>query len=42
MEQTGQHKCWSLLLIQNIAKFLRAPILKNICFWKWVHETEES
>ena len=31
---TGQiwnHLCWSLSLIQNIAKFLKGPILKNIC-----------
>ena len=27
---TEKHLCWGLLLIQNIAKFLRAPILKNI------------
>ena len=51
---TGNHLCWSLLLIKlqaipalyffekrlqrrcfpvNIAKFLRVPILKNICKW---------
>ena len=33
----GKHLRRSLLLIQNIGKFLRAPILKNICeqlFWK--------
>ena len=29
--QTGKRLFWSLFLIQNIAKFLRAPILKNIC-----------
>ena len=29
--RTGKHQCWSLFLIQNIAKFLRTPILKNIC-----------
>ena len=28
---TGKHLCWSLFLIQNIAKFLRAPNLKSIC-----------
>ena len=27
---TGKHLCWSLFLIQNIAKFLRPPILKNV------------
>ena len=27
----GKHLCWSLLLTQNIAKFLTAPTLKNIC-----------
>ena len=27
---TEKHLCWSLLLIQYIAKFLRAPILKNL------------
>ena len=40
---TGKHLCWSLFLIQNSAKFLRAPILKNICeqlilkmcSWNW-------
>ena len=32
--RTGKHLCWSLFLIQNIAKFLREPILKNICFSK--------
>ena len=26
-----KHLCWSLFLIQNITKSLRAPILKNIC-----------
>ena len=41
---TGRHLCWSLFLIKlmdfrhrcfpvNIAKFLRTPILKNICEW---------
>ena len=29
--RTGKHLCWSLFLIQNMAKFLRALILKNIC-----------
>ena len=41
---TGKHLCWSLFLILSIAKFLRAPILKNICervllktcSWNWV------
>ena len=28
---TGKYICWSLFLIYNIAKFLRASILKNIC-----------
>ena len=28
---TEKHLCWSLFLTQNIAKFLTAPILKNIC-----------
>ena len=28
---TGKHLCLSLFLIQNIAKFFRAPILKNTC-----------
>ena len=40
---TGKHLCWSLFLILSIAKFLRAPILKNICeplllkmcSWNW-------
>ena len=27
---TGKHLCWSFFLMQNTAKFLRAPILKNI------------
>ena len=27
---TGKHLCRSLFLIQNVAKFSRAPILKNI------------
>ena len=27
----GKHLCWRLPLIENIAKFFRAPILKNIC-----------
>ena len=27
---TEKHLCWSLLLSQYIAKFLRAPILKNL------------
>ena len=27
---TEKHLCWSRLLIQYIAKFLRAPILKNL------------
>ena len=29
----GKHLCWSPFLILSIAKFLRAPILKNICEW---------
>ena len=29
--RVGKHLCWSLFSIQIIAKFLRAPILKNIC-----------
>ena len=29
---TGKHQCWSLFLILNIARILRAPIL-NICEW---------
>ena len=28
---TKKYKCWRLFLIQNIAKFFRASILKNIC-----------
>ena len=28
---TGKQLCWRLFLIQNVAKFSRAPILKNIC-----------
>ena len=40
---TGKHRCWSLFLIQNIAKYLRPPILKSICerlllkicSWNW-------
>ena len=28
---TGKHLCWRLFSIQNIPKFFRAPILKNIC-----------
>ena len=28
---TTKRLCWRLLLIQNIAKFFTAPILKNIC-----------
>ena len=39
----GKHLCWSIFLIQNIVKFLRAPILKNFCeqqllemfSWNW-------
>ena len=27
----GKHLCWSPFLIKNSVKFLRAPILKNIC-----------
>ena len=27
----GKHLCWSLFLILSFAKFLSAPILKNIC-----------
>ena len=37
--------CWRLFSSQNIARFLRAHILKNICescFWKCVHETEKK
>ena len=30
---TGKYMCWRLSLIQSIAKFFRAPILKNICEW---------
>ena len=30
---TGNHLFWSPFLILSIAKFLRAPILKNICEW---------
>ena len=26
---TSKHLCWRLFLIQNIAKFLRGPILKE-------------
>ena len=41
--RTEKHLCWSLALIQNIVKFLRASILKNICerlllkmcSWNW-------
>ena len=40
---TGQHLCWSLVLIVSIAEFFRATILKNICerlllkmcSWNW-------
>ena len=40
---TRKHLRWSLFFIQNIAKFLSAPILKNICerlllkmrSWNW-------
>ena len=40
---TGKHLCWSLFLILSIAKFLREPVLKNICeqlllkmsSWNW-------
>ena len=28
---TGKHLCWIPFLIQNIGKFFRALILKNIC-----------
>ena len=28
---TGKYLCWSLFLIQSTAKFLRPPILINIC-----------
>ena len=38
--RTGKHLYWSLFLIKNIAKLLRTPILKNGCFCKCVHETE--
>ena len=31
MWRTEKQLCWSLILIQIIAKFLRAPILKSIC-----------
>ena len=37
--------CFSIFLIQNIAKSLRAPILKNICeqlLLKCVHETDKN
>ena len=34
----GKQLCWSLFLIQNIAKFLRPPILKNICEQLLVHK----
>ena len=41
--RTGKHLCSSLFLIYAIAKFLSAPILKNICqrlllkmcSWNW-------
>ena len=42
---TGKYICWGLFLIQNIAKFLRAPILKNICkrlLLKMVHKAEKN
>ena len=42
---TGKHLRWSLFLIQNIAKFLKKPILKNICkrpLWKCAHETKKN
>ena len=39
---TGKRLCWSLFLILSIAKFLRAPISKNICVWKYVHKTEKN
>ena len=40
---TGKHLCWSLFVVLNMAKFLRALILKNIwlrqllkmCSWNW-------
>ena len=40
---TEKHVCWSPFFILSIAKFLRAPILKNICerlllkmcSWNW-------
>ena len=40
---TEKYLCWSVNLILSITKFLRAPILKNICqplllkmcLWKW-------
>ena len=37
-----ENTCVGFLFIQSIAKFLRAPILKNICFWKYFHETEKN
>ena len=30
---TRKHLSWRLFLIQNILKFFRAPMLKNICEW---------
>ena len=42
---TGKLHCWKLFLIQNVAIFFRAPILKNICeelLKQNVHETEKS
>ena len=41
---TDKHLCWSVNLILSIAKFLTAPILKNICellllkMCSWNHE----
>ena len=43
---TGKHLSWRLFLIQNIAKFFRAPILTNICerllLKMSLNETEKS
>ena len=42
---TDKHLYWSSFLIENIAKSLRAAILKNICkqlllkICSWIHET---
>ena len=37
-----KHLCWSLFLIQNITKSLRAPILKNICERLLIKESSEN